>query len=96
MSCSFRLATRRPARASTASDREIRSHILKEFERAGVEATHLNIVVTNGVVECWGFVDTAAEKRALRVAVTTVPGVKKVSDNVTVLPGRLAASLGGE
>lgn len=90
------LATRRPARASTASDREIRSHILTEFERAGVEATHLNIVVTKGVVECWGFVDTVAEKRALRVAVKTVPGVKKVIDNVAVLSGQLAAAMGSE
>ena len=90
------LATRRPARAPTASDREIRSHILKEFERAGVEATHLNIVVTKGVVECWGFVDTLAEKRALRVAVKTATGVKKVIDNVNVLPARLAAAMGAE
>lgn len=90
------LATGRPARASKAIDREIRSHISQELERAGVQAIHLNIVVTNGVVECWGFVDTEAQKRALRLVLKSAPGVKKVTDNAIVLAGQLAASMGAQ
>lgn len=87
-------ATHKPARAPAASDREIRSRILAELGLAGIDRTHVNVVVTKGVAKCWGFVETAAEKRALRVAVRNVPGVKSVSDNVTVLPEVFGRSMG--
>jgi CBS domain-containing protein len=44
----------------------------------------VNVTVTDGAVDLWGLVDSTVEKRALRVAVENVPGVKAVNDNVTV------------
>lgn len=85
-----------PARASTRSDRQIRSRILQELDRAGVDKTYVNVVVNDGVAKCWGFVETAAEKRALHVAASNVAGVKSVGDNVTVLPLRLMGSRGAQ
>jgi CBS-domain-containing membrane protein len=46
----------------------------------------VNVTVTDGAVDLWGFVDSSAEKQALRVAVHITPGVKAVNDNVIVRP----------
>lgn len=86
----------RPRKASPAIDREIRSHILAEIDRAGVRHAHVNVVVSGGVAELWGGVDTPAQKLALRVAAKSTPGVKSVVDNVAVLPLAVQASLGAQ
>jgi osmotically-inducible protein OsmY len=44
----------------------------------------VNVTVSDGAVDLWGLVDSTVEKRALRVAVENVPGVKAVNDNVIV------------
>jgi osmotically-inducible protein OsmY len=46
----------------------------------------VNVTVTDGTVDLWGIVDSTTEKRALRVAVEIVPGVKAINDNVVVRP----------
>jgi CBS domain-containing protein len=46
----------------------------------------VNVTVTEGAVDLWGLVDSAAEKKALRVAIENMPGVKAVNDNVLVRP----------
>jgi CBS domain-containing protein len=43
-------------------------------------------LVKNGVVDLWGFVDTEKERRALVTLAETVPGVRKVEDNVEYTP----------
>lgn len=77
-----------------ASDREIRTRVRKELERAGVDRLHVNVVVARGVVELWGVVDTDVQKRALGVAAKSAKGVKRVVDNVTVMRSRLSAAYG--
>jgi CBS domain-containing protein len=47
-----------------------------------INATYVNIMVSNGVVELMGVVDTAEQQSALRVLVEGVPGVKEVVGNV--------------
>lgn len=79
-----------------ASDREIRTRIRKELERAGVDRPYVNVVVARGVVELWGFVDTNAQKRALGIAARSVKGVKQVVDNVTVMSAMLRAAMGAQ
>jgi osmotically-inducible protein OsmY len=47
----------------------------------------LNVIVRNGVVELWGFVESREERDALRVAAQSVPGVVAVEDHLgTVQP----------
>ena len=46
----------------------------------------VNVTVTDGAVDLWGLVDSSAEKKALRVAIENMPGVKAVNDNVLVRP----------
>jgi CBS domain-containing protein len=55
-----------------------------------LRAGYVNIVVKDGVVELWGAVDTADQRRALRVLVEGVPGVVRVEDRVGVLPQYVA------
>ena len=76
------------------TDRRIRSAVLKELDHAGVDRYPLNVIVSNGVVEFWGFVDSATQKRALSLAAGNVNGFRKVADNTTVPTPMLRASLG--
>lgn len=90
------VARKAPGRPPAASDRAIRTQVRKELERAGVDRPYVNVVVARGVVELWGFVDTDAQKRALRIAAASVKGVKQVVDNVTVMAPMLRAAMGAE
>jgi CBS domain-containing protein len=42
----------------------------------------LNVTVNDGIVDIWGITRSEAEKKALRVAAETTPGVRAVNDNV--------------
>jgi CBS domain-containing protein len=44
----------------------------------------VNIIVHDGIVELWGIVESYVEKDAIRVAVEETPGVRTISDNITV------------
>ncbi len=44
----------------------------------------LNVTVNDGVVDIWGITRSEAEKKALRVAAETTPGVRAVNDNVVM------------
>ena len=79
-----------------ATDRKIRSRIRKELERAGMDQSYVNVVVARGVVEFWGLVDSDAQKRALTIAATSVEGVKRVVDNVVVMPPMLRGAIGAQ
>ncbi len=64
------------------SDREIRNLVhdtlsKKEFASHGA----LNVIVEDGVVELWGWVDSDAERDALMLAASEVKGVKQVKDH---------------
>lgn len=82
--------------AGTVADARIRKRIKDELERAGVRTSYVNVVVARGVVEVWGFVETAAQRRALGPAARSVNGVKRIVNNVVVTPPRLQAALGAQ
>jgi len=44
----------------------------------------LNVTVNDGIVDIWGITRSEAEKKALRVAAETMPGVRAVNDNVVM------------
>lgn len=79
------LAARRQAAAPPRSmdDRAIRTEIMRTLDREGW-VTHgpLNVIVTDGVVELWGFVESDEERHAIRVAVESVPGVAGVQEHL--------------
>jgi osmotically-inducible protein OsmY len=46
----------------------------------------INVIVQDGTVELWGIVDSASEKKAVRVAAEVTPGVRAVNDNLIIRP----------
>lgn len=49
-----------------------------------INKTYVNLTANDGVVELWGFVDSAEQHRALRLLVEETDGVKKVEDKLKV------------
>jgi osmotically-inducible protein OsmY len=43
----------------------------------------VNVIVSEGVVNLWGVVDSDDQRRALRVAAQGIPGVTAVEDHLT-------------
>ena len=69
------------------ADTELREKVASRLKsEPWVRPSLVNVTVTDGTVDLWGLVDSAVEKRALRVAAENTPGVKAVNDNVIVRP----------
>lgn len=66
-----------------ADDASVRERILAQFRsQSWTKPWMLNVVVHNGIVDLWGVVNSQAEKKAVRVATETTPGVRLVNDNL--------------
>ncbi len=78
---------REVAAAPSMDDRSLREAVLSAIEKEGW-VTHgaINVIVTGGVVELWGYVDSEAEREALVVVAENVDGVKKVVDHLIMVP----------
>jgi hypothetical protein len=72
---------------------------IKEFACAAIEAGRanaepwtrpslINVIVQDGTVELWGIVDSASEKKAVRIAAEVTPGVRAVNDNLIIRPAQ--------
>ncbi len=79
--------------ASPASDEEVREEVSKELARHSWGNGVTNIVVDNGVVSLWGRVYAGSVKEAVRVAVENIAGVRRVVNNVVVMPQRIDAGI---
>jgi CBS domain-containing protein len=81
------LLAREPQPAtSSADDEEMRRTIFAELARHGWGLGVTNAVVDQGVVHLWGHVDSASAREAVRIAAENVPGIRRVVNNVVVLP----------
>jgi CBS-domain-containing membrane protein len=67
---------------TAAGDETIRQHVLAELARAPWAPHGLTVDVANGVVTLEGVILDERMRRALRVAVENVPGVKAVADRI--------------
>lgn len=77
------IASARPKLEVTLPDAAIRRKILNILkEQSWTHASGLNVTVVNGVVDLWGAVDSAEERKALHIAVESVPGVAMVQDRL--------------
>ena len=80
----------RIALETSPDDRTIREAVLARVaEEDWVTHGSLNVMVTHGVVELWGWVDSKDEHAALKLAVETVPGVAAVEDHLGMVPAYL-------
>jgi CBS domain-containing protein len=70
---------------SRVEDSVLRERVLSEIKsKLWASASHINVIVHNGVVELWGGVDLLDEKDALRVAAELTPGVRTVADYIGI------------
>jgi len=73
--------------AMETSDSAIREALLAKLEQQPWSQTGLvNVTVLDGVVGIWGIVDSEVERRAVRVAAESVPGVKSIEDHLILRP----------
>jgi CBS domain-containing protein len=72
--------------AAELDDDSVREAVAKELARHSWGSGVSNIVVDNGTVSVWGYVYAASAKEAVRIAVENVAGVRRVVNNVVVMP----------
>ncbi|WP_024508755.1 CBS domain-containing protein [Bradyrhizobium sp. ARR65] len=78
------VASARPKLETTLPDSQIREKLLDELKRQPWSRLHkLNVTVTNGTVDLWGFVQSETERQAITIAAEAIPGVTAVSDHLT-------------
>jgi CBS domain-containing protein len=77
------VATSRKLLDIPLSDTAIRENILAHLKKQPwANTTMLNVTVNAGVVDLWGIVESAAERKAIRVAAESALGVSAVNDNL--------------
>lgn len=83
------LAAKRAESAGPGSsdDQAIREQLLKAlYNDVGLDTAKINLIVNDGVVELWGFVDSGTEKKAAQIAAQNTPGVKTVENHLGKVP----------
>jgi CBS-domain-containing membrane protein len=81
------LATSDVAKPASLDDRTIRERLLAELDtQPWAHMLMKNVIVEDGIVHFWGFVENDEERRALRVAAENTPGVKAVEDHLAQYP----------
>src|SRR5207249_3545040 len=77
------LASSRKALEVQASDTTIRDQLLEHLNnQAWAHTALLNVTVNEGVVDLWGITGSEAERKAIRVAAESIPGVRAVNDHL--------------
>jgi CBS domain-containing protein len=75
------LAVSPPVAPASADDRAIDEAISKEM--AGKPwGAFVNVIVQDGIVHLWGFIDTESERKAITLAAQNAPGVRGVEDHL--------------
>ncbi len=66
-------------------DAQLRDTIMAHLKtQPWAHTSLLNVTVNDGIVDIWGITRSEAEKKALRVAAETTPGVRAVNDNIVM------------
>jgi CBS domain-containing protein len=75
---------RQDAQGQTTANSELRDKILAQLRLEPWWPSDVNVVVNDGTVELYGFVESQVEKDAVRVAIEEIPGVRAVANNLSV------------
>ena len=77
------VASARPKLEISLSDAAIRKRLMDELKQQPWTHVHkLNVTVTDGVVDLWGFVQSESERQAIAVAAEAIPGVAAINDHL--------------
>ena len=88
------LALGAPRRPMPASDRDIRDALNAALKEAGLPMHQVNVTVSKGAVQLWGWIDSELERKAARAAVESTAGVRSFGDNLVVTTPALRAGRG--
>jgi CBS domain-containing protein len=88
--------TRRARADEMPSDETIRAAILNTLHNDIGVGHNVNVIVSKGVVDLWGGVETKAERQAVRTAAENAASVKAVHDHLSVFPATLRHLLGAD
>jgi hypothetical protein len=79
------LASYQPTLATVQpTDEKMRGEIISNLGAQPWGKGLVNVIVQDGVVDLWGFVDNESERQALRVAAEATPGVRAVNDQLRI------------
>jgi len=70
--------------SASANDSILRGNLLGRLRLQPWWTNSINVIVKDGIVELWGYVDSQAARDAIRIAVEETPGVRRVSNNLTI------------
>lgn len=77
------VASARPKLEMTLPDSVIRQKLLDELKKQSWAHTlNLSVTAVNGIVDLWGYVETDAERKAIRVVAEAIPGVTVINDHL--------------
>jgi CBS domain-containing protein len=77
------VASARPKLEISLSDATIRERLMDQLKQQRWTHVHkLNVTVTNGVVDLWGFVQSESERQAISVTAEAIPGVAAINDHL--------------
>jgi CBS domain-containing protein len=77
------VASARPKLEITLSDATIRQKLIEELRKQPWAHIHkLNVMVTGGIVDLWGTVESEQARKAINAAAANVPGVDAVNDHL--------------
>jgi CBS domain-containing protein len=82
-----------PAKEVTAThvdDSELRDKVLSRLNAELWRPSLLNVTAHDGNVDLWGFVTSYDEKKAARIAVEEIVGVKSINDHLAIPPPETA------
>ncbi len=69
------------------SDTAIRDNLLANLKaQRWAHTSLLNVTVADGVVDLWGITNSGQERKAIRIAAESIPGVRAVNDNMMLRP----------
>jgi CBS domain-containing protein len=75
--------------APQVNDSQIRNKLLTQLNaEPWTRPLLINVIVQDGTVELWGIVESASEKKAVRIAAEVIPGVRAVNDNLIIRPAQ--------
>jgi CBS-domain-containing membrane protein len=72
------------------SDTTIRDKLLANLKgQRWAHTALLNVTVADGVVDLWGITNSGQERKAIRIAAESIPGVHAVNDNLILRPTQM-------
>ena len=70
--------------SASANDSILRDDLLGRLRLQPWWTNSINVIVKDGTVELWGYVDSQAAGDAIRIAAEETPGVRQVSNNLAI------------